>query len=128
MELTEDEKKDFDVAKAKLIRKLVPLEFVLLEQFQKRAIFPGESVRMHLYKLKRLLRQAMPELSDDASWQLLIHQFLTGLPAPVSRQLRAVGNMTNLEQLVERAKVLMVVDSSDKVAAVQSYRTCNIRT
>ena len=29
--------------------------------------------------------------------------------------------MTNLEQLVERAKVLMVIDSSDeKIAAVQS--------
>ena len=121
MELTEDEKKDFDVAKTKLIRKLAPLEFVSLEQFQKRAIFPGESVGMYLYEMKRLLRQAMPELSDDASRQLLIHQFLTGLPAPVSRQLRAVGNMTNLEQLVERAKVLMVVDSSDeKIAAVQS--------
>ena len=87
MELTEDEKKDFDVAKAKLIRKLAPLEFVSLEQFQKRAIFPGESVGMYLYELKRLLRQAMPELFDDASRQLLIHQFLTDLPAPVSHQL-----------------------------------------
>ena len=119
-ELTEDEKKDFDAAKARLIKKLSPLEFVTLEQFQKRAIFPGESVGMYLYELKRLLRQAMPELSEDASRQLLIHQFLNGLPAPVSRQLRAVGNTTNLEQLVERAKVLMVVDdNSREVAAVQ---------
>ena len=62
----------------------------------------------------------MPELAEDASQQLLIHQFLAGLPAPVSHQLRAVGNTTNLEQIVERAKVLMVVDSSEKVAAVQS--------
>ena len=62
----------------------------------------------------------MPELAEDASQQLLIHQFLAGLPAPVSRQLRAVGNTTNLEQIVERAKVLMVVDSGEKVAAVQS--------
>ena len=62
----------------------------------------------------------MPELSEDASRQLLIHQFLNGLPAPVSHQLRAVGNATNLEQLVERAKVLMVVDdNSREVDAVQ---------
>ena len=120
MELTEEEKRDFGVAKEKLIRKLAPLEFVSLEQFQKRAIFPGESIGMYLYELKRLLRQAMPELAEDASQQLLIHQFLAGLPAPVSRQLRAVGNTTNLEQIAERAKVLMVVDSSEKIAAVQS--------
>ena len=121
MELTVDEKKDFGVVKPKLIKKLAPLEFVLLEEFQKRAIFLGESVRMYCYELKRLLWQAMPELSDDASKQLLIHQFLTGLPAPISRQLRAAGDTTNLEQLVERAKVLMVVDGGEgKTAAVQS--------
>ena len=74
-ELTEDEKKDFDAAKARLIKKLSPLEFVTLEQVQKRAIFPAESVGMYLYELKRLLRQAMPELSEDVSRQLLIHQF-----------------------------------------------------
>ena len=91
-----------------------------MEQFQKRTIFPGESVGMYLYELKRLLRQAMPQLSEDASRQLLIHQFLNGLPAPVSRQLRAVGNTTNLKQLVESAKVLMIVDdNSREVAAVQ---------
>ena len=87
MELTEEEKRDFGVVKEKLIRKLAPLEFVSLEQFQKQAIFPGESIGMYLYELKRLLRQAMPELAEDASQQLLIHQFLAGLPAPVSRQL-----------------------------------------
>ena len=124
MELTEDEKKDFGVVKPKLIKKLAPLEFVSLEEFQKRAIFPGESVGMYCYELKRLLRQAMPELSDDASKQLLIHQFLTGLPASVSRQLRAAGDTTNLEQLVERAKVLMVVDGGEgKTAAVQAENT-----
>ena len=40
-ELTEDEKKDFDSTKARLIKKLSPLEFVT-EQFQKCTIFPGE--------------------------------------------------------------------------------------
>ena len=42
-ELTEDEKKDFDAAKARLIKKS-PLEFVMLEQFPKRAIFPGDQL------------------------------------------------------------------------------------
>ena len=75
---------------------------------------------IYVYELKQLLRQAMPELAENASQQLLIHQFLAGLPAPVSCQLQAVGNTTNLEQIVELAKVLMVVDSSEKIAAVQS--------
>ena len=62
----------------------------------------------------------MPELSGDASRQLLIHQFLIGLPTPVSCQLQAVGNMTDLKQLVRRAKVLMIVDdNSREIAAVQ---------
>ena len=86
-ELTEDEKKDFDVAKTGLINKLLPLVFVTLEQFQKHTIFPGESIGMYLYGLKRLLRQAMPELSEDSSWQLFIHQFTIGLLAPMSHQL-----------------------------------------
>ena len=76
---------------------------------------------MYCYELRQLLRQTMPNLSDDASKQLLIHQFLTGLPAPVICQLQAAGDTTNLEQLVKRAKVLMVVDGGDgKITAVQS--------
>ena len=39
MEITEDERKDFAVVKTMLIKKLVPLEFVLLEGFHKHAIF-----------------------------------------------------------------------------------------
>ena len=65
----------------------MPLGFVLLEEFQKRAIFPGELVVIYLYELKQLLWQAMPELPEDAIWQLLIHQFLIGVPAAVSCQL-----------------------------------------
>lgn len=51
VELNDNEKKDFDVAKAKLIKILTPLKFVSLEEFQKCAIFPGESVRIYFYKL-----------------------------------------------------------------------------
>ena len=74
---------------------------------------------MYLYEPKWLLRQAMPELSGDARQQLLIHQFLNSLPVPVSRQLQAVGNTTNLEQLIKRTKVPMIVDhNSREIAAV----------
>ena len=72
-ELTEDEKEDFDVAKARLVKKLSPPEFVTLRQFQKHVILSGSSVGMYLYKLKQLLWQAVSEISQDASYELLIH-------------------------------------------------------
>ena len=86
MELSNGEKSNYGVTKGKLIKKMVPLEFVLLEEFQKLSIFPGKSVGMYLYELKRLLQQAMPELTEEAMKQLLIHQFLVGLPASLSWQ------------------------------------------
>ena len=49
------------ITKDKLTTKMAPLEFMSLEEFQKQSIFPGESVGMHLYELKRPLQQAMPE-------------------------------------------------------------------
>jgi len=121
MELSEEEKADYSVTKGNLIKKMAPLEFVSLEEFQERSIFPGESVSMYLYELKRLLQQAMPELTADTKKQLLIHQFLAGLPASLSRQLRAGGNTQDLDELVQCARILMVVDSGERqTAAVYS--------
>ena len=58
----------------------------------------------------------MPEWTAKVTKQLLIHQFLAGLPASLSRQLRAGGNTTDLDELVHRAKILMVVDSDESSA------------
>ena len=121
MELSGKEKSDYGVTKGKLIKKMVPLEFVWLEEFQKQSIFPGESVGMYLYELKRLLQQAMPELTVEATKQLPIHQFLMGLPALLSWQLWAGGNTTDLDELVQHAKILMLVDCDERqTAAVHS--------
>ena len=50
MELTNEEKNYYGVTKGKLIKKMVPLEFVSLKEFQKQSIIPGESVSMYLYE------------------------------------------------------------------------------
>ena len=50
--LTNVEKNNYNVIKDKVIKKMVPLEFVSLEEFQKQLIFPGELVGMYLYELK----------------------------------------------------------------------------
>jgi len=50
---------------------------------------------------------------------VLLHQFLSGLPASVSRQLRASGEANNLVKAIERARLLMSIDNESlPVAAV----------
>jgi len=68
----------------------------------------------------------MPELSADARKQLLIHQFLAGLPVSLIRRLRASGNTANLDELVERAKILMVVDSGERQTAAVYFGTSEV--
>ena len=84
-------------------------------------MLPGKAISLYLHDLKMLLDQAMPILAAEAKQQLLIHQFLAGLPASVSQQLRATGNTQVLDQVVERAKLLMVVQ--EQTAAITSEET-----
>ena len=87
LELSQEEQKDIVRAKEKMIQKMAPTEFVSLEKFQRRKMLPGEAISLYLHDLKMLLDQAMPILAAEAKQQLLIHQFLAGLPASVSQQL-----------------------------------------
>ena len=66
--------------------------------------------------MKKLLDQAMPGLDKPARDQLLLHQFLVGVPETVSRQLRATGETTNLDTTIERARLLMTVDTQHTAA------------
>ena len=121
MELSEKEQQDIARAKEKMIKKMAPTEFVSLEKFQKRKILPGEAISLYLHELKTLLDQAMPGLAAEAKQQLLVHQFLAGLPVSVSQQLRATGDTKVLDQVVEHAKLLMIVQ--EQTAAVTSEET-----
>ena len=75
------------VAKECLITKMVPSEFISLEEFHSQMVRPGEEVTLYLYNLKRLLPQAMPELAENAHQPLLLHQFLSRLLDAISQQL-----------------------------------------
>ena len=68
-----------------------------MEKFQKRKMLPGEAISLYLHELKMLLDQAMPVLAAEAKQQLLVHQFLAGLPVSVSQQLRATGDTKVLD-------------------------------
>jgi len=87
LELSQEEQKDIATAKEKMIQKMAPTEFIFLEKFQKRKLLPGEAISLYLHELKMLLDQAMPVLATEAKQQLLVHQFLAGLPVSVSQQL-----------------------------------------
>ena len=83
------------VAKEQLIAKMAPTEFVSFKEFHSQKLRLGEAITLYLYDLKRLLRQALPEMEADSSKPLLLRQFLSGLPIPISRQLRATGTPKN---------------------------------
>ena len=121
LELSQEEQKDIATAKEKMIQKMAPTEFISLEKFEKRKMLPGEVISLYLHELKMLLDQAMPVLAAEAKQQLLVHQFLAGLPISVSQQLRATGDTKVLDQVVERAKLLMVVQ--EQTAATTSEET-----
>ena len=57
---------------------------------------PGESLLMYFHQQKQFLNQAKPDISAVVKKQLLLYQFLLGLPQEVSKQLRAKGTMTTL--------------------------------
>ena len=123
LELTEDEQKDYAVTKKKIVEAIMPMRFVSLEDFHKRALLPGEPLSVYLHQLKQLLNQAMPDLAAAAKEQLLLHQFLEGLPQDISKQLRATGVTNTLSEAVERAKLIMAVDCHKQAAAVSTEQT-----
>ena len=54
-----------------------------------------------MHDLKRLIDHAMPEAEAATQQKLLIHQFLTGLPADISKQLQAVGEIEELDKTIK---------------------------
>ena len=96
----------------------MPIEFIPLDKFHKRKLQPGESLLLFVYNLKRLLIQAMSDIDIDACDQLLLHQFLMGLPLAVSKQLRILDDAKSLDKAVERARLLMAIKKDQMQTAV----------
>ena len=118
LEATEEEQGVYGTMKEKIITKMAPMAFSSLQEFHNRKMLPGEAIPLYLFELKRLLGQAMAGLAKEARDQLLIHQFLVGLPESVSRQLRGTGDTKDLERLAERAKILITAMEQERVSAI----------
>ena len=91
-----------------------------LEEFHARKLLPGESLSVFVHQLKRLLHQAMPTVDAGTQMQLLLHQFVTGLPSRVSKQLWAVGEINNLDKVIEKAKLLLTMDEQESTAVIKT--------
>ena len=98
----------------------MPMPFVLLANFYKQMLLPGESLSLYVHQLKQLLSQAMPDISDAAREQLVLHQFLLGLLQDVSKQLRATGAKTTLTVATQRARLLMTIEDQGETAAMST--------
>ena len=121
LELTEEEQADFKTLKKKLIAKMAPLPFTALEEFHARKLRPGEPLPLFTQYLKRLLQSSVPGLDVNTREQMLIHQFLMGLPTDISRQLRASGETKELTKVVEQARLLMTIENQ---SLLQSVAAC----
>ena len=128
LELTEEEQADFKMVKEKLIGKMALLPFTALEEFHARKLCPGEPLLLFTQDLKQLLQSVMPGLDKNAGEQMLIHQFLTGVPTAISRQLRATGEAKELRKVVERARLLMTIDNYSSLHSVAATGTAVAET
>ena len=100
----------------------------MLDEFHARKLRPGETLSLFMQDLKRLLQLAMPGLENEAKDKLLIHQFLAGLPADTSQQLRASGDMREFPVVVEWAHLLMTIDSHNMLQGSAAINTVNTQS
>ena len=70
------------------------------------------------HDLKKLLNLAMPTLEAAGQKQLLLHQLIAGLPNSVSKQLRATGQTNDIDNVLERARLLLMMDKQEHLAAM----------
>ena len=83
-ELPQEKQESITEARKGIVEKLAPAEFVSMAAFHKRILRPGEALSLFTHDLKQLLTAAMPQVEGAARNQLLVHQFLCGLPDRVS--------------------------------------------
>ena len=114
LELTSEQQSNYGLAKTKILERMGPVRFVSMDDFHHRRLLPGEPLSIFSYELKRLIDQAMPTADAGTRKQLLIHQFLTGLPTEISKRLRAAREIDDLEQLIQGAKLLITIDANEK--------------
>ena len=65
LELDEEERKEYEKVKEKMIEILMPTGFVTLDQFHQRKLMPGESLSCVHHDMKKMLEHAMPKIDGE---------------------------------------------------------------
>ena len=118
LELSTEQQGDYGVAKEEMEKAMRPMGFVSLDDFHRRKLRPGEALSVFVHDLKKLIDQAIPDMAKEAKEPLLLHQFLMGLPGPITRQVRALGDVKTLDAAVTHARLLITIDA-EPVAMVE---------
>ena len=74
------------------------------QDFEQQALRPSEDPSLYLWRLKDLLRNAEPDLSDDAFSALLRRQFMKGLPLNIRNKLLESDPTPDLATMVSFAQ------------------------
>ena len=119
MDLSAEEKDNYETVKETLTSKSTSAVFVILDEFHQRKLLPGEALSVFVHHLKKLLLQVMPDLDTTTRYQLLLHQFVAGLPQAVSQQLRVTGEAKDLAATMERARLLISLDDQGQTVIVR---------
>ena len=123
-ELSDEQQNDYAETKKVMLKTMLPMNFVSLDDFHRRKLRPGEAISLYVHDLRKLLAHALPDTEQAAKEPLLLYQFLAGIPETVARQLRASGEVTTLDKAMTRARLLMTLDSESAVAIVNEKPNC----
>lgn len=109
IELTAEGQDDIAQVKTALEKALMPMNFVSLDDFYRRKLQPGEAITLYANGLRKLLTHATPDIAAASKEPLLLHQFLSEIPEPISRQLRTSGEIKTLDRAIERARLRLLM-------------------
>ena len=62
LELDEEERKDYEKVKEKMVEILMPTGFATLDQLHQWKLMPGESLSVLIHDMKKMLEHAMPKI------------------------------------------------------------------
>ena len=61
LELTSEQQDDYVKAKKAMEKAMLPMNFILLDDFHCRKFYPGESISIYVHNLRKFLSHALPE-------------------------------------------------------------------
>ena len=120
LELDEEERKEYEKVKEKMVEILMPTGLVTLDQLHQWKLMPGESLSVFIHDMKKMLEHAMPNIEGETRNKLLLHQLMAGLPSEISKQLRATGETKDLDETIRRARLLLSLEVQHAATATVS--------